>query len=65
MMVVPDADPRQVVSALVKWVQGRSHAVGKVNGLTPAESSIGPALRDAGFAPGYRGWTLRPDRGHP
>lgn len=64
MVVVSDVDPRQVVSAVVTWVQGRSHAVGRVNGLAPAESPIGPALRDAGFAPGYRGWTLRPDRGN-
>ncbi len=56
------ANPRQVVSAMLTLGNPEEFSIETVDGVTPPESVLAAALNDAGFAPGYRGWTLRPDR---
>lgn len=58
---VDGADPGQIVSALLTHVGDDDFSVETVNGKPPQDSILGQALRDAGYAPGYRGWTLRSD----
>jgi ATP-dependent helicase Lhr and Lhr-like helicase len=65
IVTVGDASPGQVVSSLVTQAEAEDYRIETVNGMAPKESVLGRALSDAGFAPGYRGWTLRSDRRRP
>jgi ATP-dependent Lhr-like helicase len=42
-------------------LDGRGLSIERVDGVPAMESPLGSVLRDAGFAQGYRGFTMRPE----